>query len=196
MHHPFEGIIGADQAPSRQLTEIREAPLAPSSRRTFFAQTLGLAVGAAAVATSRPALAQQTTGQRDRGSDTHAAQDRNLRREDNRVTTQALGEEGGGYGGDGRYTTQALGEEGGRSGDGRYTTYALGEEGAGQPGWPGPPRRGRYTTMALGEEGAWMPDPRYRPPYFYRPPYYYRPPRSRPGDRYTTQALGEEGGWR
>ena len=47
-----------------------------------------------------------------------------------RVTTLAVGEEGGGY------TTFAVGEEGG------VTTLAIGEEGGG------------YTTLAMGEEGG------------------------------------------
>ncbi len=70
----------------------------------------------------------------------------------NRVTTQALGEEGNpprpstrrlGEEGGGRPTTDAIGEEGGRPP--RATTFAVGEEG-GQP-----PQQ--ITTFALGEEG-------------------------------------------
>ncbi len=60
---------------------------------------------------------------------------------DNRMTTLALGEEGGTKPGTsgGRMTTMAVGEEGG----GTVTTQALGEEGG-----------GTMTTMALGEEGG------------------------------------------
>lgn len=87
---------------------------------------------------------------------------------DRRVTTQALGEEGG------RVTTYALGEEGGRT-----TTYALGEEG----GWR--PRR-RPTTYVVGEEsGSVSPELPPLPPIPPVPPVPRVP---------TTLALGEEGG--
>jgi hypothetical protein len=56
-----------------------------------------------------------------------------------RLTTQALGEEGG------EVTTLAVGEEGGE-----VTTFAVGEEGGFNPG-PKPPIA---TTLALGEEGG------------------------------------------
>jgi hypothetical protein len=56
-----------------------------------------------------------------------------------RITTQALGEEGG------EVTTLAVGEEGGG-----VTTQALGEEG----GVIRPPKPPFATTRALGEEGG------------------------------------------
>jgi len=61
-----------------------------------------------------------------------------------RMTTLAVGEEGGGGA-----TTMALGEEGGGGGGG-VTTMAVGEEGGGG---------GTVTTMAVGEEGGAPPKP-------------------------------------
>jgi hypothetical protein len=60
------------------------------------------------------------------------------------ITTQALGEEGGG-GTKPSVTTKALGEEGGTK-PGPITTMAVGEEGGTKPG--------PVTTMAVGEEGG------------------------------------------
>lgn len=103
------------------------------------------------------------------------------------VTTQALGEEGGGYPPPthppGPVTTYALGEEGGGTRpphgppSGPITSQALGEEGGGYvPSYPRSP-----TTYALGEEGSG---------YYRRPTYYYRryspvpqPPLTRPPGR-------------
>jgi hypothetical protein len=109
-----------------------------------------------------------------------------------RISTQALGEEGGDFAsteavgeeGGGWASTEAVGEEGGW-----VTSQALGEEGADDrrpdPGTPPPV----YTTQAVGEEGgsgrittrrANEEGGSSRP----------RPP------RYTTEAVGEEGGGR
>ena len=95
-----------------------------------------------------------------------------------RVTTQALGEEGGG-----RFTTFALGEEGGR-----VTTFALGEEGSGRPWRP-------TTTYPAAEEGggARRP-PGARPgarPFSQVPGVPPVPPL--PPGEFSTFALGEEG---
>jgi len=118
-----------------------------------------------------------------------------LGEEGGRVTTQALGEEGGyppttqRLGEEGGYppTTQRFGEEGdypptthrfGEEGSYPPTTQRLGEEGGVQPttlaiGEEGGPRP---TTLAVGEEGGIRPPGRPSPP-----------------GQVTTQALGEEG---
>jgi len=72
---------------------------------------------------------------------------------DDRVTTQALGEEGDDPNWDGPVTTMATGEEG----DDTATTQALGEEGD-DPNWDGPsspidPGDTTVTSDAIGEEG-------------------------------------------
>jgi hypothetical protein len=152
MHHPFDGIIPSSARPDGQAAHdrcltARETDPHPA-RRTVLRAFAALVTGATGglLAAPRDASAQ-------------------------RMTTQALGEEGGpphrvfpapGYsppGHDGYppglrrrwgVTTQALYEEGGRSSRSRWhsiTTQALGEEGG---------RRGHglATTEALGEEGA------------------------------------------
>jgi hypothetical protein len=112
-----------------------------------------------------------------------------------RVTTMALGEEGG------RATTFALGEEGGR----RVTTFALGEEGGrvttfalGEEGGLPPPRLPRPTTFALGEEGGRVAPPEDDaglPPLPPIPPVPPVPTLAFAEEgSVTTYALGEEGG--
>src|SRR5688500_4543878 len=165
MQHPFEGVI----LPETYST-VRASEAAPGSRRRFFAQCLAAAVGAVALLRPRSAHSQQPGGQRalpEAGR--QAAPGFQDRSGQNTVTTQALGEEGGG----------------------RVTTYALGEEGAGYPGgWRPLPPGGRYTTQALGEEGGRQSYPRYRPPpQRYYPPQHYYPPRK----HYNPQPLHEEG---
>jgi len=74
--------------------------------------------------------------------------------DDNPITTQALGEEGGPttkrLGEEGGATTKRLGEEGGP------TTLAVGEEGGPKPSTRalGEEGGGKITTFALGEEGG------------------------------------------
>jgi hypothetical protein len=177
MQHPFEGILSASRRPSMEDVNSAQAidalPAPFTSRRLFFAKMFAAAAGALAVFTVRSVSAQRRAEQGRRGE---AGRPSSLpwrpSYDSGEVTTQALGEEGGGWG--------------------QVTTYALGEEGAAYPpgGWP--PPSGPITTQALGEEGGRPSLPRYRrdPPPFYRPPRDY-PPRG----RYTTQALGEEGGW-
>jgi hypothetical protein len=82
MRHPFAGIIGPDQKPADQ-------PEIQTTRRSLF----GLVAGAVAAGTVG-LLALGTTAA-----------------EAQRVTTLALGEEGGGR--PGRPSTRMLGEEGG-----------------------------------------------------------------------------------
>lgn len=159
MRHPFDGIIMPEQSEDPRRIDMGEGMSVgrTTGRRRFLARVFGLMAGGAALGLSRQASAQ-VVGQ-------------------GAMTTQAVGEEGGGWsggnwGGGGGYTTYALGEEGG----GTVTTYALGEEGSQPDGWH-PPQGGYYTTQALYEEGGWTP-PRRR---------YRR-------GRVTTYALGEEGG--
>jgi hypothetical protein len=82
-----------------------------------------------------------------------------------RMTTLAVGEEGGAPGGGGgRATTMAVGEEGGSGGGGGggATTMAVGEEGGSGGGGgravtlaiPEDGGSGRITTLAIGEEGG------------------------------------------
>jgi hypothetical protein len=125
-----------------------------TGRRSFFGQVLVAGAGAVALLVGRTSAAQPSVGQgatpnqstaRDAISSSPAS--------GRRMTTQAVGEEGGGWFG---------------SRPGQVTTYALGEEGNG----PWPPRRpsyqppGRVTTYALGEEGSYYPPRRRRPPRY------------------------------
>jgi hypothetical protein len=145
MRHPFDGVTLSPVEPKNhaQPSTSRSSPDGGSTRRSIFG-ALAAVFGATAglLAAPRNASAQ-------------------------RLTTQALGEEGGGP----RYRPYPPPGHGGNPpGRGRrgVTTYALGEEGG---PYPPPYRGGRVTTHALGEEGG-------------------RPSRR----RVTTFALGEEGG--
>lgn len=132
MRHPFDGILAPGEA-SGEPEEAADGGPALTDRRAFFGWAAAMLGGAAALLSARPAEAKK--------------------RKD-RITTQAIGEEGGG----GRPTTKAIGEEGGggkpwpstkmrgEEGGGTVTTLALGEEG------------GTATTLAIGEEGGSWPD--------------------------------------
>ena len=134
MRHPFDGIIASGEASSDEAPGRGNPESGPglTDRRAFFGWAAAMLGGAAAFLSARPAQARRRKG---------------------RVTTQALGEEGGG-----RPTTKAIGEEGGggkpgpstrmrgEEGGGTATTLAVGEEG------------GTATTLAIGEEGGPWPE--------------------------------------
>jgi hypothetical protein len=165
MQHPFEKIVGLDgSGPLAQVDSSAVADDVPcdtaSSRRTFFAKSLGAAAGAAAVLASRLGSAVDTPpGQKP-------------------VTTAGLAEEGGDPR---RATTFAIGEEGGwtQLPSGVITTVAPFEEGGltapsatfGTSAnsastfkfqWPRAENyrerpglyQNRFTSRALGEEGG------------------------------------------
>jgi hypothetical protein len=131
MRHPFEGLLPGDDV------NVRPAEIAIStndsletretrhrSRRRFLRVAGGAAAGLFALFGGRAALARDDDDDRD---------DDRGRSYGGRPTTQALGEEGGGYG-RGWYNYRRGWNNwyrgpwyGGRN---RYTTYALGEEGA------------------------------------------------------------------
>src|ERR1041384_2862949 len=109
MQHPFAGVLTPEQETTSGTVKPENVA---TSRRGLFGLLAGaVAVGAFSLSSGSNAQAQV-------------------------VTTQMLGEEGGGR----RVTTQAIGEEGGGQ---RVTTQAIGEEGGGR----------RPTTYMLGEEG-------------------------------------------
>lgn len=154
MRHPFDGLIVPENQPdiSASVPDVSSNSVELSATRRSALGLIGALVGAAAgLFGTREAAAQS-----------------------GRVTTQALGEEGGyprpgprppGHGGypppgHGGYppghrrraTTLMTGEEGGRGNQGdRVTTYALGEEGGRwrRTGWDD-----EITTEAVGEEGG------------------------------------------
>jgi len=159
MQHPFDGVI----LPAETIET--ERPLEQASpRRGFFKTAAAYALGLLTFGVAGSAFARD--GWRYRSGGRYYPQPRrSWSAPPRRVTTYAVGEEGGGWvttyavgeEGGGTVTTYAVGEEGG----GRVTTYAVGEEGGGRP-------PGQVTTYALGEEGG--------------------------GGGVTTQAPGEEGG--
>ena len=139
MQHPFDGVIlPADSAPSVEFAT------AGTQRRGFFKTAAAYAVGLLTFGVAGSVLARDRWS-RPYGSRGYYSAPRSYwyTPPARRVTTYAVGEEGGG----GRVTTYAVGEEGG---GGRVTTYALGEEGGGIGGG----RPGQVTTYALGEEGG------------------------------------------
>ncbi len=193
MRHPFHEIVDdsalaehslADNRPddnssSNRLRsdEARGLPRGHIGRRGFFAGLLAALAGLAAYAIGREAQAWPPW-QRRRSGRSYREYGRGEGREiddDRRITTQAIGEEGGGQRPPrdsthpGPITTQAIGEEGGQR--------------------PGP-----ITTQAIGEEGSGYRPPREPPPRA-TPENDARPPRDQPSGagRITTQALGEEG---
>lgn len=170
MHHPFDGII----LPAESSGGVPQTSFeSPTPRRTFFGRALAAVAGLFTLGAAGTVLARDSWRQGSRGRWYYSPSRPSWRPSPGRVTTYAVGEEGGGgggrvttyavgeEGGGGRVTTYAVGEEGG-GGGGRVTTYAVGEEGGGRP-------PGQVTTFAVGEEG---------------------------GGRVTTRALGEEGGGR
>jgi hypothetical protein len=125
MQHPFEGILGSGREKA-----------ASTTRRSM----LGRMAGAVAALFGAEAVASaQSWG--------------------HPPATSAYGEEGGvnpyARREEGRLTTRTLGEEGGWR-----PTYAWSEEG----GWPWPPSEGPPTTYGTWEEGGWPRPPWVHPP--------------------------------
>jgi hypothetical protein len=158
MRHPFEGIIPSTTLSEEQSNHPRAAAVPDGvepqpARRTILRALAALVAGAAGglVAAPRDAAAQ-------------------------RMTTQALGEEGG-------PRHRVFPAPRGGSSPPWHGGYPPGHRGYLPPGHGGTPpglrRRWGVTTQTLGEEGG-------------------PPRRGRWSDRVTTQALGEEGGrrWR
>jgi hypothetical protein len=104
------------------------------------------------------------------------------KKDEQKMTTMAVGEEGGKKPGKpGHVTTKAIGEEGGGK-PGHVTTKALGEEGGTKP----PPDM--MTTLAVGEEGGSKPKP--------KPDVTTMAVGEEGGGTFTTMAMGEESGSR
>ncbi len=139
MRHPFDGIILRSDA-----DQVGDAtPQTSTPRRGFLHRAAAVAIGLLTFGAAGSVLARDGWGSRYGGGSRGYSSSpwrRSSRPSPGRVTTYAVGEEGGG----GRVTTYAVGEEGG---GGRVTTYAVGEEGGGRP-------RQNVTTYALGEEGG------------------------------------------
>jgi hypothetical protein len=152
MQHPFAGILPLKDRPPQEPQLIAGADgERPSSRRTFFAKSLGVAAGAAALLASRWSSAQQIAGH-------------GFRSQVNNVAAPSAVT--------GPVTTVTPGEEGGDPR--RATTYAIGEEG----GWTQLPS-GVITTVAPFEEGGLSLPAGFRAPSVQNFQRFSPPPRRR-----------------
>ena len=162
--HPFFGIVVPDADDGAPRNSLPGAYFDGwrTARRSFFGQVAALAAGAAALLIGRNSRGQNLQLQ---GAATlPGATTGQVMPNETRYTTQALGEEGGGYQPPVRPSLPP---------PGTVTTYAIGEEGGSyrRPPYSTAPPPATVTTYAMGEEGGV-----YRPRrYFYRrPPNYYR----------------------